>query len=482
MAKQLYSVRLFNGGIAESIKQGASPGAFYFGKRLNIFGDPTELTINPALSKVSGSTVVDLVKWIVPGTPHSTNIYYYGDAGHIYSSTNAGASWADLRTVSNSGGQGLEVHGDYLYYTQDTQIGRYGLLSGSPSFTDNWQTSLNDTSTTNFAPIKAFKEGLAVGNGNDLGWWDGSTWTQNKVVLPPGFNIRSLEVVDEFLAIGTWRGTSITASEDNYVFFWDGSATTFNFFVQTDGPVNALLNNKNRLMTIQGSEGAIYLNYAPFTHVHNIPFIDPDEYAEVFPGAVSNWRGKALIGAAGNTDAAGLYTGIYQLGSRNDKYTEALNYGFTPSHGNETGITRNIGAVKGLGNQMYVGWKDASSYGVDRVTTASAPYATGIYEGVLVDDKRPAKEKLALTLRADHIALLANETIQLGYKTNRASSYTTGDANAADDSTKTRLPIQASKARFNEHQFEVILGATTTSPKVTALSFLYDDLKEEEEI
>lgn len=482
MAKQLYSVRNFNGGIAESSKAGSSPGAFYFGKRLNIFGDPGELTINPALAKVSGSTVVDLVKWIVSGTPHISKNYYYGDTGRIYESSLTGGSWSSIRTVASSVGQGLEVHSDYLYYTQNTQIGRYGLLSGSPSFTDNWQTGLNDTSTTGFAPIKAFKEGFAVGNGNDLGWWDGSTWDQDRVVLPPGFNIRSLEVIDEFLAIGTWRGTSITASEDNYIFFWDGTAPTFNFFVQTDGPVNALLNNKNRLMSIQGSEGAIYLNYAPFSHVHNIPFIDPDEYAEVFPGAVSNWRGKALIGMAGNTDAVGLYTGVYQWGSRNDKYSEALNYGFTPSHGEETGITRNIGAVKGIGNQMYTGWKSGSTYGVDRVTTASAPYATGVYEGLLVDDKRPAKGKLALTLRADHIALLANETIQLGYKTNRESTYNTGTANAEDDSAKTRLPIQASKARFNEHQFEVILGGTTTSPKVTSLSLLYDDLKEEEEI
>ena len=479
--KQLLGIRYFNGGIAESIKQGSSLGSFYFAKRLNIFGDPSELTINPALSKVSGATVVDLVKWIVSGTPHDAKIYYYGDTGHIYQSSNTGTSWTDLRTVANSGGQGMEVHGDYIYYTQDSQIGRYGLLSGAPTFADNWRTGLDDTSTTDFAPIKAFKEGFAVGHGNKVGWWDGSVWTNAKLTLPSGFNVRSIDVIDEFLAIGTWRGTSITASEDNYVFFWDGTATTFNFLVQTDGPINALLNNKNRLMSIQGSEAAIYLNYAPFSHVHTIPFIDPDEYAEIFPGAVSSWRGKALIGIAGNTDATNLIQGVYQYGSRNDKYMEALTCGFTISTGTETGATLKIGAVKGIGNQMYTGWRDGASYGVDRTTTSSAPYATGIYEGILIDDKRPGKNKLAETIKATHNALRADETIQLGYKTNRETSYNTGTANATDDTTTTRLPVQASKARFLEHQFEVILGGVATSPKVTSLSFLYDDLKEEQE-
>lgn len=160
---------------------------------------------------------------------------------------------------------------------------------------------------------------------------------------------------------------------------------------------------------------------------------------------------------------------------------EALTCGFTISTGTETGATLKIGAVKGIGNQMYTGWRDGASYGVDRTTTSSAPYATGIYEGILIDDKRPGKNKLAETIKATHNALRADETIQLGYKTNRETSYNTGTANATDDTTTTRLPVQASKARFLEHQFEVILGGVATSPKVTSLSFLYDDLKEEQE-
>lgn len=479
MARQLYTVRLFNGGIAESKKQGSSEGSFYFGQNLNIYGDPTELTINPALTKVSGSTVVDLVKWIVPGTPHVSKIYYYGDTGRIYESNTSGASWSSIRTVSNSGGQGLEVHNDYLYYTQDSQIGRYGLLSGSPSFTDNWQTGLNNTSTTDLAPIKAFKEGFGVGHGNYLGWWDGSTWDVDRLILPAGYNIRSLEVIDEFLAIGTWRGTSITDSEDNYVFFWDGSATTFNFFVQTDGPVNAMVNNKNRLMTVQGSQGNIYFNYAPFSHIETIPFVDSDEYVEVLPGAMSNWLGLAHIGVGGNTDSANVYQGVYQYGSASDKYAEAFNFGYTISEGVSQATTIKVGAVKGIGNQLYASWKNGSTYGVDRVTTTSPPYTTATYQGLILDDRRPAKQKLAITLKATHLPLVSAESIQLGYKTNRASIYTTGTANSTVGSTETRLPIQASKARYNEFQFEVILGAGSTSPTVTSLALLFDDLSEE---
>ena len=480
MAKKIYTIKFFHGGIADSEKEGLR-GSFFFSQKLDIFSEPTNITLLPKTAKSSSSTVVDLVKWIVVGTPNDTNIYYYGDAGHIYSSTNAGGSWSDLRTVSNSNGQGMDLYNDYIYYTQNTQIGWYGPLSSSPSFTDNWQGSLNDTSTSKFAPVKAFKEGFAVGNGNDLGWYDGVTWDQDKIVLPPGFNIRSLDVVDEFLAVGAWRGTSITDSEQGLVFFWDGSATTFNFFVEIpEGGVNALLNSRNRLLSMVGSNGIIYLNYNPFQKAHRIPKLEYSKYVEVYPGAVTNWKGIAHIGTSGNTDSTSIIQGVYQWGAKSDKYNEALNFAYVISTGTSTGTGMKIGAVKGIGNQMFIGWKDGSDYGVDRVIQTADPFANGTYEGLFFDDKRPAQDKLAVTLKALHKALASGESVQLGYKINRASSYTTGTANSTVGDTETRLPVPSSDARFKEIMFEVILATTgSTSPTVTAIVLEYDDMSEE---
>lgn len=475
------SQKNFWGGIASSEKIGIR-GSFAFAKRLNIFDEATKISILPKSTKVSGDTVTDLIKWIVPGTPHDTNIYFYSEGGKIYRETSAGV-WSALQTTANSGGQGMEIHDDYLYYTQDTQVGRYGTLSGgSPTFDDDWQTGLNSTATTNFAPIKAFKEGLAIGHGNYLAWWDGAVWDVDRLVLPPGLQIRCLEVINEFLVIGTWRGTTITSNEEGYLFFWDGTSTTFNYFVAIpQGGCGAILNNKNRLISSVGGGGDLLLNTNPFQKIETIPKLTIDKYAEVLPGAVTNWRGMAQIGIGGNTTSTDVIQGVYTYGSSSDQFPEVLNYGFTISTGTETGTTLKIGALKGIGNNLYIAWRDGDTYGVDKVTNSNAPFATAVYESLIFDNEQVYKDNLAMKLKATHLPLASGESVQLGYKVNRASSYTTATANSTADSTETTIPIPASDARFREFQFEAILGASgSTSPTVTSLALKIDDLNSEE--
>ncbi len=332
MAKKILTVKYFNGGIGDSDKEGIR-GSFYLSTNLDIFTEPTNITLNPATAKNSGTTVVDLVKWIIAGAPYDTNIYFFGSAGNFYSRSSAG-SWSKLRTVSACGGQGMEIYDDYIYYTQDTQIGRYGPLSGSPSFTDNWQTGLNDTSAFDFAPIKAFQGGFAVGNGNDLGWYDGAVWDQDKLVFPPGYKVRTLDTVDEFLVIGCYRGSSIQDADSGIAFFWDGTASTYNFWVEIpEGGIQALLNSRNRLLSFVGADGILYLNYTPFQKVHKVPYLPISKYVDIYPGAVTNWKGLSLIGVSGNTDSATLVQGVYQWGAKSDKYNETLNLAYIPSHG-----------------------------------------------------------------------------------------------------------------------------------------------------
>lgn len=460
----------FNGGIGIGSKEGGK-GSFRFARNLNIFDEPSEITLNPKTAKVSGATVVDLVKWIVSGVPNDTSYYFYGDTGHIYKQTSA-LSWSDLRTVASSNGQGFELHDDYLYYTQNTQIGRYGPLSGSPSFTDNWQTGLNDTSTTKFAPVKAFKEGFAVGHGNNLGWWDGTVWQGTRLTLPKGYAIRCLEVIDEYLVMGAWKGTSLSDSEEGIILFWDGTATTFNEFKQLpEGGFNALLNSRNRLFSIAGSSGYIYLNYNPFLKVHRIPKLPISKTVEVFPGAVTNWKGIVHFGIS-STDSATAEHGVYQWGSGSDAYPEALNCGYTISTGTTTGTGVQIGSVKGIGDELYIGWKDGSTYGVDRVVQTAAPFTTGYIESLIFDNKNPFKDKHTPVLVASHKALLANETITLGSKVNRASSFTNDTANSTDDSRRTRLNVNT---QFEEIEFRAQLDGTTTAPTLTGLALEFKD-------
>ena len=557
MSKKILTVKYFNGGIGDSDKEGVK-GSFYLSRNLDILSEPTNITLNPATALNSTTIVVDLVKWFVSGSPYDTNLYAVGDTGKIYKATSASPRvWSVLQTTSNCYGQGLELFNDYLYYTQNTQIGRYGLLSGTPSFTDAWQTGLNDTSAAGkrYAPIKTFANGLAVGHGNYLGWWDGTVWDVDRLIFPPGYNARTMDVIDEYLVIGTWKGSSITDSESGIAFFWDGTAKYYNFFVKIpEGGVQALINSRNRLMTIAGANGNLYLNSSPFQKVDSIPYLPTSKTVEIYPGAVANWQGVTLIGVAGNTDSSTLPQGVYQYGSKSDRYSEVLNLAYTPSHGKTAATTLHIGALVGLGDELFISWQDntpttitgvvfsnpssttvmgtktnhglgtgsiivitgctqtyanatwtvtkltadtftldsalwasftgsdvtgdcttASTYGVDRVIITASPFATGSYQSLIFDDNRSLQEKLAITLVATHKALASGESIQLGYDTNRSGTYTTGSVNSTVGSVITRLPIQTSKARFYEFQFEVLLATSVaTSPTVTSIGLEYD--------
>lgn len=477
MATKFVVINNFAGGISESEKIGV-PGSFFFGQKLDIRSDPKKLTIPPATSKISGTTVVDLIKWIVPAIPYESKIYYYGDTGRIYRSNPDGTSFELIRTVGSSNGQGMWLHDGFIYYSQNTQIGRYNITAGT--FTDAWQTGLEDTSSQKFAPGLPFLAGFVVGHNHKLAWFDGSVWTLNKITLPPGSYIRCLELLDEFVAIGTWRGTAITDTEEGYVFFWDGAASTFTHSVATqEGGMNAMLNSRNRLLSVIGSSGYITEGFAPFSKLQAVPKLTIDKYVEVFPGAMTNWRGQSYIGVAGNTDSINVVQGVYEWGSRSRNYQESLNFPFVISTGTTTGTTLKIGAVKGVGNNLYIGWRDDADYGIDRVVNSGSPYAQGVYEALIVDDDNPSKIKSAKTIKASQLPLRSGESIQLGYKTDRATNYTTGTANSTVGSTETRLPVDNDKARFHEFQLEIILNAGATAPTVTSGSLEIDDLTEE---
>lgn len=487
MANRILNQQRFNGGIAVSEKEGV-PGSFAFGLNLDIHQDPTRFTLSRKPTKVSGSVVTGLVKWIVKGTPYDTNTYAYDANGVIYKE-DSGGTWTVLRTVSNSHGQGMCVFQDYLYYVQDSQIGRYGPLDGSPSFTDNWQTGLTNTSATGFAPVTPFYNGIVVGHGNLMGFYDGTTWTAAKLTLPPGVNIRTLAQLQEYIVLGTWRSSSgsIQDSEEGYLFFWDGSALVANMFVIVpEGACNAIVNVRNHLLGIMGSAGLLYedqLVYQnDFEKLQTFPKLKPQNYVEVYPGAITNWRGKTYYAVA-NTDSTDIVGGIYEWGSISNAYQEVLNCPFTISTGN-TGSTVKFGALAGFGRSMYIGWQDGTSYGVDKVSTTSSYATSGYMETFIFDNGQSYKDKAVLVERARHFALNSGESVLMSYKKDRASSYTDGIVHSYSandvDPTETRLNIPDSDSRCNEWQIKVTLGSGgTTAPTVTSLSMQFDDLKEE---
>lgn len=483
MAIKQWIIDQFYGGINDSEKSLVRSTSYqekdyHFGaaQNGNILTDTSQFTTQPGAVKESGTIITDLPKWIVSGAPYDTNTYAIDASGNIYKRTSAG-TWSSIRAVSNCKGQGLEVFNDYLYYTQNTQIGRYGPLSGSPAFTDNWQTGLTDTSGLGFAPIKQFSTGFVVGHGSTISFYDDSVWTLAKLTLPPGVKMRSLERLDEYVVMGTVANNSIQNGGLGYLFLWDGVSQTFNYYTMMDGGVNATLNNKNRLISVAGAGGQLYVDQSPAKKLAKIPKLKAVNYLAVYPGAVCNFQELATIGIAGESDSTDIVRGVYQWGARSDAYPEGLNMAFTLSSGNITSST--IGALCSIGNALLVGWKDGTAQGVDIIARTANPYPTSTLESVLLDDGRPADDKLMMTIKATHLPLVSGESIQLGFQFDRSGAYTMSIANSTVGSIVTTLPVPRGRHKVAKVMAQ-LNSATATAPTVTSLGAALDDLVAEE--
>ena len=421
MAKKVWRLNKWYGGISTGNKIGID-GSFSFGQGLDFGSNPDLLQSNYALEKSSSTNVTGLPKWIVQ---NATTYYAYADDGKIHSNA---SSWTSLRTVANSGGQGMEIFNDYLYYTQDTQLGRYGALSGSPSFTDNYQTGLTDTSAHNFAPMKVFLNKLCVGHGRTISTLDDSaTWVASAITLPIGWVIKSMEVRGDFLYIGCFKGTSVTDYEEGALFTWDGTSSTWNSaeFINESG-VNALINQNDTIYAFAGTRGNIYQYVnGQYVKIKRIPNIGVGEYADVYPGAVTTFNGLLHFGTSGDTDSATLYQGVYTWGQVEKNYPYVLNYDYPISTGNTQATNISIGAVKAVSpTKLYVGWKDDSTYGIDLISTSNQQ-STVVYESLLHDDNQPYRRKTYQDIKLLTSTLASGDSVVVKYKADRAAAWST---------------------------------------------------------
>lgn len=133
----------FNGGIADFDGESSTPDAYYFGQSVDVRTNPRQFTLLPRTVKESGSVITDLPKWL---ELYNTTLisYIYGNTGNLYSRT-SGGSYTFLRQVASSHGNGevYSAEDDFLWYTSDKVIGRYGpLSSASPTFVDDFFGSL----------------------------------------------------------------------------------------------------------------------------------------------------------------------------------------------------------------------------------------------------------------------------------------------------------------------------------------------------
>lgn len=145
------TINSYVAGISQGSLRAFERGAtFQDGIGLDYTTDPDKLTALKKLKKDSGTSVTDLVKWIIE---YKGTFYMYGDTGKIYYRNGSG-TYSNPITVSNSTGQGIGVFNNELWYISKNQIGKTKNLStGSPTFQNDYFKSLSSEGNLSNFPV-----------------------------------------------------------------------------------------------------------------------------------------------------------------------------------------------------------------------------------------------------------------------------------------------------------------------------------------
>ncbi len=245
------------------------------------------------------------------------------------------------------------------------------------------------------------------------------------------------------------------------------------------GLANTAINRKNTIFGVYGNSGDMYEGSRPFQWVSKFPRLADGKKLEIWPGAITNWLGKIYIGAGAVTNDATFPQGVYEYGSNTDQIpVNSLSYAFPISTGTYQSTTVKIGMVKSFGKDLYVGWRDGSTYGVDKFSKGNNPQTSGEWVSA-IKDFGSHKNKKAMYLLIRFKALEVGESFTPKYAVNEDAytyTFTTG-------ATVSTVGYDTAKMDISKDFGEICVGfnftATTTFPKVHEVMLVYDDLSEE---
>lgn len=421
---------------------------------LDIFSIPGIVQLNNVLAKRSATTIDSLPLWTVKNPASPANLYSLSLNGKIWKSTDSGDTWAELTGQTAGGaGQGLIVWKDYLFVCYATGIDVYGPLSGSPAWTKAWQT----ITTNAWHPMIVSKlDGKIYGGAGQYvftieevsgqnfapGTPATYTFTAQALDLPEDYQVKCLAELGKIM-IGTWKGTNVYDNKIADIFPWDGSSPSYNDPISLGvNGVHAMYVKNGSLYALAGIEGEIFKsNGVSATLIAKIPQsvcdITAGKYLLPYPGAICEHKGRLTFGVSGDGSSTTIGgCGVYSL-LETVKGT-ILNCEHTISTGKDgSDAIVLIGSLLPITrDQIVVGWRSSSSYGIDKTLITGNistlyPYGTAdtyvaYFDSPLYKVGKPKNWTGIQELEISFVKeIAANESIRIAYRTNLNDSFTT---------------------------------------------------------
>jgi len=413
------------GGISESKYQGrANSVAKSVGIDLHTI--PGIIQANWKLKKDSGVLVDALVKAIVVSTDGNT-YFFSSTSGKVWRRTSAG-TWSLVYTTvpasGDTGTLGAMEYGDYIYWASENYIHRIAVADTADWTTNavpNWQ--LLPITDDLYHPMVIIDSTLWLGDGYQVHQIDDGTYTANALDIISSQRIRCLGVLDYQLLVGTVVDDNINKST---LYRWNRWSDSWNMEdeIQEVG-LNALIPMDNYVMPQCGFNSNVY-NYDGnvLTLATQVPGTYTNvNYTTVNPNAVAYFNGKPLFGLSRGASATGdpVEEGVYSYATRNPTlYPRILNLEYVISQDKTVNVE--IGAIKQLGNLIFVSWKEDTNYGVDILDVANR-YSGAYIESRVIFADRSVPEVYS-KISVGYVELPASTDIKIYTKQNYADSWT----------------------------------------------------------
>jgi len=362
-----------------------------------------------------------------------------------------------------------------------------------------WAYALK-TTINGLHPIANFTNFTLIGNGRYVAAYEPlqdspttADFQRHRITLPPGYEVCGFGQKNLMSVIAAEKRSSSGEFQEGALFFWDGTATTYNdWWTVPEGSPESIYSHKNVVYFIAG--GALYRMRGGDEPRKIRTFRDTDsEYSgvadstHVNPHMMSVRRGILMIGYPSTTTNLSLKHGVRSLGSITDEYPEAWGFSYSVSAQLNTGTNNlKMGMVKSYGDTLYVSWRDddaePQTYSVDVIDNTSSPASTGTLETLQFDDGRPFSYKKAGYLIATFEELPSNTSVKLKYKIDGEANWNYSDAITTGSYLVAPVGTVGGQ-RYKTIEFGVDLTASGSgTPEITGIYLFTDLLKKERPI
>lgn len=473
MAKPVIISNWNMGGLSDSLWSGI-PDSLYRMVGLDPHSAPAVLKAENKLTKDSGTTVDEFVKWQVVSSNGRT--YHFSSAsGKIWERSAAG-TWTLVHTTVAGAGEhkclgAIEFRG-YIVWATESRLHRILATDaeGSSEWTANkvlnWQTF---TKTNKYwHPMVEQNLNLYIGDGNQLAEWDGTTFTASALDIKVPLVIKCLGKIGTDVIIGTYIDDSITKTEVFRWNTWSVSFTTSDTIEEVG--VNAFIPADNLVYVSAGLSGNIYAydgqNLDLYKKVQG-------EYSStataiVHPDAVSNFGGQVLFGVS-NVSGNPCLQGVYRMGRNSRNYPWIMDLAYPISERNTGAFVISsieVGSIVTLGQKILVSWKNSTTYGVDLLDTAKL-------DGAYFETRVMRPDRMAFSMFTDfsiaYNSLPTSTAVTLSYDKNYTGSYTTPTTPQVVDVDRKVISLEEGIEATALQLKAVFTCVTTTTPSIEML-------------